>query len=85
MDTNVTPPNMLCSILAPDSDMCGFMVKYSANVTGIVLWASLRTLTRKSGLGDGHGSFYYCGNNILHFNSDFQIPASYKAPEVVII
>lgn len=63
---------------------CSFIAKYSANVDGIVLRVSLCILRRKSGLGDGHRSFYYCGSNVLHFNSAFQIMASYKVPEVVI-
>ena len=55
-----------------------------SNVDRIALCVSLYSLMRNSGLGDGHGSFYYSGNNVLHFSHAFQITASYKAPELVI-
>lgn len=56
--------------------------KSPSNVDRIALCVSLYILTRNSGLVDGHGCFYYSGNNVLHFSRAFQIIASYKAPVI---
>lgn len=57
LDTNLTLPEMFCLITVPNADTRGVIVKYSANVDGIVLRASLCIPTGKSGLGAGRGSF----------------------------
>lgn len=58
-------------IILLNLDMCSFIVKYFVNVDEIVLCVSLWILIRKSGLGDGYGFFYYCGNNVLYFYNVF--------------